>query len=133
MSEIDFSSVIPKVLSMTNLIKIYHWQTLSHPRHVSSNDLYNEFNDLVDKFIEVLTGILIVQNNDNKYRLKINNKNIQVLNVDDDMGIDLLKKILKELKSDYFNQVIGTNTELSNIRDELFALVNKNIYLFTMN
>ena len=40
-------------MTMREQIKIYHWQTLSYPRHVATNDLVTKLDASIDQFVEV--------------------------------------------------------------------------------
>lgn len=126
----NYKKVVGNLLHISNLIKVYHWQTLSYARHKATDDLYSEFNSLTDRFVEVLNGNLIRINQNN--RISVNDYNITLIDISDNKGVSILKITIELLKSELFIQVIGDNTDLMTIRDEMFELINKNYYLFTM-
>lgn len=126
----NYKKVVGNLLHISNLIKVYHWQTLSYARHKATDDLYSEFNSLTDRFVEVLNGNLIRINQNN--RISVNDYNITLIDISDNKGVSILKITIELLKSELFTQVIGDNTDLMTIRDEMFELINKNYYLFTM-
>ena len=120
-------------LSILNTIKIYHWQTLSHPRHKATDELYNNMSSLIDKFIEVLTGRLIIDLNDQTYRIPINENCMKLKDYLDNTDLELVKNIKIYLEKDELQQFINYYPELLNIRDEMLAEVNKTAYLFTLS
>ena len=126
----DYKKVVGNLLHISNFIKVYHWQTLSYARHKASDDLYSEFNLLVDKFVEVLNGN-IIKTNQNK-RISVNNYVITLADISDDKGNSILNITSNLLKSDLFIKVIGNNNDLMSIRDEMLELINKQYYLFSM-
>lgn len=127
------TNILHTFLYIINQIKIYHWQTFSHPRHIATDSLYEKMNDLIDQFIEVLTGRMIIEKKNPEYRIKINNNKIKLLDITDDKGIELLTSIKNILEKDSnLLNVIEGNTDLCNIRDEMLAIVNKTAYLFSL-
>jgi hypothetical protein len=44
----QYEKILLAFLTITTQIKLYHWQTLSHPRHVAAGNLYSELDELVD-------------------------------------------------------------------------------------
>lgn len=133
----EYSRCMLTLLTIVNQIKLYHWQTLSHPRHKATDELYSNLSDLVDKFIEVLNGILIVESNNKNYRISLTESDsrngINIINYSDSKGLDLLINIKNYLNSVEFNKIISKSTDLSNIRDEMLENVNKSCYLFTLS
>lgn len=126
----DYKKVVGNLLHISNLIKVYHWQTLIFARHKATDELYSNFNSLTDRFVEVLNGN-IIRTNQNK-RISLNNYDIRLIDISDDKGDSILKVTIDLLKSELFTRVIGDNTDLITIRDEMIELVNQNYYLFTM-
>jgi hypothetical protein len=71
-------------MTILDQIKLYHWQTLSYPRHKATDELHEELSSLVDKFVEVLHGRL--NNDNNKYRIMLEeNSNIPIKNMNDNI------------------------------------------------
>jgi hypothetical protein len=129
----QYSNCLLTFLNILDQTKLYHWQTNIHARHKATDELYHGLNDLVDKFIETLHGILIINKKNNNYRILINNDSITLLNIQDTKGIDFLYSIKNYLEGAVLKEIIDNNTDLQNIRDEMLALVNKTIYLFTLS
>ncbi len=111
---------------MLDNIKLYHWKTSSFARHKATDGLHESMSDLVDQFMEVYIG---------KYgRNKINNQSaITLKNMNDDNAEDYLKEWVKVLESGFDGAIDEYDTDLLNIRDEMLGLVNKTLYLFTLN
>jgi len=128
------SDVLINFFYISNQIKLYHWQTFSYARHKSTDDLFSEFNDLIDKFVEVLTGRLIIENNNPNYRLQINDncEMIKLINLTDSNSHVIIKRILLYLESTEFNNIIKNYSELLTIKDEMLIIINKTNYLFSL-
>lgn len=130
----QYQKILLTFLTITTQIKLYHWQTLSHPRHVASGELYSQLDELVDKFIEVLQGRIILETSDNNFRILLNDKMNTILlkNYDDNDALLLISKIKTYLEGSELTSVIGGYTDLVNIRDEILSIINKTSYLFSL-
>jgi predicted DNA-binding ArsR family transcriptional regulator len=126
----DYKKVVGNLLHISNQIKIYHWQTFSFARHKATDELYADFNSLMDRFVEVLNGNII--RTTKTKRISVDNYNVTLLDISDDNGVSILNITIDLLKSDLFTRVIGDNSDLITIRDEMIELINKHYYLFTM-
>jgi hypothetical protein len=127
------SNILNVFLYIINQIKLYHWQTHSYARHKATDELFDKLNMLIDKFIETLTGRIILEKNDIQYRIKINNKRIKIHDMIDNSGLELLSMIKNVLERDTcLLAILENNTDLQNIRDEMLADINQNAYLFTL-
>lgn len=129
----EYSRCMLTLLTIVNQVKLYHWQTLSFARHKATDDLYSNLSDLVDKFIEVLHGIIIIESGNKNFRIQLSENSISIMNFSDTKGIDLLINIKNYLNSNEFNKIISKSTDLINIRDEMLENVNKSSYLFSLN
>jgi hypothetical protein len=129
-----YSNVLLTFLTILDQIKLYHWQTLSYARHKATDELHSNFSSLVDKFIEVLHGRLTTKEKP-KYRIQIEEDkcSITIKNINDNNAVELLKNIRKYLESTILLDVINNCTELINIKDEMLAIINNNIYLFSLD
>jgi len=130
----EYNKILLTLLTINNQIRLYHWQTLLHPRHLASGELYSNFDELVDKFIEALQGRIALETQNANFRIMLNNKfnKINLQNYNDSDGILLLSNVKVYLESNELLAVINNYSDLLNIRDEMLALVNKTIYLFTL-
>lgn len=130
----QYEKILLTLVTITTQIKLYHWQTLVHSRHVASGDLYSELDGLVDKFIEALQGKLIIELKNSNTRILSNKQNkITLTNYNDTDAVNLIINIKTYLESDELNATIGKSTDLLNIRDEMLAAIHKSSYLFSLN
>ncbi len=112
------------LLSLRNLVKVYHWQTMSFARHKASDDLTAKLDALIDQFAEVYIG---------KYGRPMfsgRNAQLRLLNVSDKqagMVVDEYVKFLQTIKLS-----AKEDTELLNIRDEMLSVLQQTKYLFTL-
>lgn len=126
-------TILLTMLTIINQVKLYHWQTLNYSRHIATGQLYDELNILVDKFIETLNGRMIIELNNPSFRIILNNvDNINLKNYNDENAHLLLKNIKEYFESSELNIIIQKSSDLENIRDEMLAIVNKTIYLFSL-
>ncbi len=117
---------LPKFFfSLTNNIRIYHWQTNSYARHKATDQLLTDIDPLIDRFMEVYQG---------KYSKLPNGKTeINVVSLTDKTAIDFLKQCIKFLKNilDEDKNIKENDTDLLNIRDEMLSVINQTLYLFS--
>jgi hypothetical protein len=118
--------LLPQLFGFRDQMKLYHWQTLSHARHVASDDFVTNLTAFIDQFIEVYQG---------KYgRIKLGKvSTVRLEDIDDDSIIDYLKKYRNYLTFTLSGSLHDMkDTDLLNIRDEMLADVNKTLYLFSL-
>jgi hypothetical protein len=122
------TSVIPYIfLTMREQVKIYHWQTLSYPRHVATNDLVTKLDASIDQFVEVYIS---------KYgRPSFTGKTstIKLNNYKDAEMTQFVKDAVSWLQNELPRKLKKTDTELLNIRDTIATDLNQALYLFTLN
>lgn len=116
--------IVHKFLEYSALIKLYHWTTYKHSRHIATDDLYSSIQDGMDKFIEIYIGIhergVVFKGKPHPIELKLyTDKNATLL----------LKDIQQFLEQDIPKYI--KSPDLLNIRDEILGNVNKAKYLFT--
>jgi hypothetical protein len=108
-------------------MKLYHWQTSLHSRHIASNKFLEKYSEVLDKLIEAYQGRY------GTIKLK-NNNSIKISNIPDDKIIDFLKKMrdyLTDVAPKLFNK--NKNGDLFSIRDEILETIDITIYLFNQN
>jgi hypothetical protein len=129
-----YEKILLSFLTITTQIKLYHWQTLCHPRHIASGELYSELDELVDKFIEVLQGRIILETNNGNFRILLNDRinTISLKNYNDNDILSFIFNIKTYIESSEFVSTIAKYTDLLNIRDEMLAAINKSSYLFSL-
>lgn len=119
------SALVNFFFSMTNTIKLYHWTTMIHARHVAADKLYENIVDLSDKFMETYMGIY------GRPKMAKTNKVITEYQTDASI-LKFLNECKDFLTKDLEKYVPATNTDLWNIKDEILAKINQTIYLFTL-
>ena len=118
--------LLPQLFGFRDQMKLYHWQTLSHARHVASDTFVTNLSAFIDQFIEIYQG---------KYgRIKLGKvSTVRLVDIDDDSIIDYLKKYRNYLTFTLSGSLHDMkDTDLLNIRDEMLADVNKTLYLFSL-
>lgn len=117
------SKIVFYILLLRNQMKIYHWQTKFYGRHKAADNLVDELDDLVDKFVESYSG---------KYaniKLIDNYNDIKIRNIKDDQMLQYTKSMRQYIQKEASKI---SNTELLNIIDEIIAVINKTLYLFKL-
>lgn len=130
----SYSDLLLVFFKLTNQIRLYHWQTKKYSRHKATDKLLSELNDLIDNFVETLTGRLIIENNNSEFKIELLHKNnkITLMNFDDKNGSDFIKQIKEYLENDDFNLIIKDKTDLQSIRDDMLAAINRTGYMFSL-
>lgn len=117
--------IVQTFLQFQTDIKIYHWQTYSYSRHKSSDKLFENLLELIDIFVETYMGQLDVH-------VKIpTNSQIVMKNISDKKAKQIVKSF--QLFLTKMEKLIPNLTsDLLNIRDELLALTDRSLYLFSL-
>lgn len=121
------AEIVHLMMTLRNQVKLYHWQTMSYPRHKATDDLVTKLDENIDQFVEVYVG---------KYgRPKLTGKTstIRLRNHSDNEATNLLKEAVNWLTNDLGRKLKKTDTDLLNIRDTIVADLNQTLYLFTFN
>lgn len=106
-------------------IQLYHWLTLSYPKHIASDKLFENLLKKIDKFIEVYIG---------RYgRPQVTQDNIIVKKMTDEEFILYLKKAIDFLYKQLPKFFASTDTDLITIRDDMIIHINQALYLFTLH
>lgn len=117
--------IVHLMMTLRNQVKLYHWQTMSFPRHKATDDLVTKLDTNIDQFVEVYVG---------KYgRPKLTGKNssIRLRNHSDKEAVALLREAVAWLTTDLNKYLKKGDTDLFNIRDTIVADLNQTLYLFT--
>lgn len=118
--------IIKMFFHMQMNIKLYHWQTMVYARHKATDSLLEDLSDLIDQFIEVYIG---------RYKRPDfkGGFSIEVDELTDESAKDLISNYITAMKTrvpKYLKK--ESDTDLLNIRDEILSLLNKTLYLFTL-
>jgi DNA-binding ferritin-like protein len=122
--------IVVKFITILNTVKLYHWKTRSYATHKATDQLYDDLNENIDKFIEVLLG---------KSGDRVNLTRVKSIQLKDYTSIEELKREINEFK-EYLvglntnsTMKLMSNTDLYNIRDEILGNLNQFLYLLTFN
>jgi diphthamide biosynthesis methyltransferase len=121
------AEIVHLMMTLRNQVKLYHWQTMSYPRHKATDDLVTKLDENIDQFVEVYVG---------KYgRPKLSGKTstIRLRNHSDKEATELLREAIEWMTTDLTRRLKKTDTDLLNIRDTIVADLNQTLYLFTFN
>ncbi len=119
------AEIVHLMMTLRNQVKLYHWQTMSFPRHKATDELVTKLDTNIDQFVEVYVG---------KYgRPKLTGKNssIRLRNHSDKEAVALLREAVTWLNTDLNRYLKKGDTDLFNIRDTIVADLNQTLYLFT--
>jgi DNA-binding ferritin-like protein len=119
--------IVRVFLEMLNNIKLFHWKTRSYAQHKATDELYENMNEKVDRFIETLLG-------KDESRIKLLKKRVELLDA----------KNTHEFKSriyEYRDFLIDMNdifdskkdSDILSIRDDILSDINQFLYLLTFN
>lgn len=123
------SEIVQVFLETLTSIRLYHWKTKSYSQHKATDQLYEELEEKVDEFVEVMQGKMMHPNR------------IQWMN-------DKIKADSPDAKKGMVNQLLEFNRKMQNldgifspqkdsdmlsIRDDIVALVNRFLYLFSFD
>lgn len=123
------SNLLGAFLEFSAQVKLYHWQTKNYARHIASENLYNKATKLIDEFIETYQG-----KHHNRLTVDRNNQTLDIGNLDDEdvtMYLTNFKGFLMEDIPEILNDGME-NTDLINIRDEILTIINRTLYLFSL-
>lgn len=119
--------MIHVMMTLRDQVKIYHWQTMSYPRHIATNDLLPKLDTNIDQFVEVYIG---------KYgRPKFTGRSatIKLENYHDKDAPKFIQEAIDWLTHKLPKHLKSTDTDLLNIRDTILGDLNQVAYLFTLN
>ena len=129
-SKYSENEIVLKFIQMLNIIKIYHWKTLSYPQHKATDELYESFNGRMDEFVETMLG---------KTGKRVNLSSVKHIPFYDYTNVTKFKQCIEIFKqylvkmsnAPYFKN--PENSDLLNIRDEILGDLNKFTYLLTFH
>jgi hypothetical protein len=110
-----------EMLEASAQAKVFHWQTSSFAEHEAMGDFYEDFNGLMDKFIESYQGC---------YGRIMLGCDMEVKPYTLDAPVTFLESFKAYISSGARVLVMG-NSALTNILDEINGLVDQTIYRLT--
>lgn len=117
------STIVGDLFEVQTNIKLYHWKTTSFSRHKAADELHEKLMGFGDELIETMTM---------RYGrpAKAHEGVVKLKNLDDEGVLSYLAAYCKKLHGYKFDK---SHTDLHNIRDELLAVVNKTLYLMSLD
>lgn len=110
-----------EMLEASAQAKVFHWQTSSFAEHEAMGEFYDDFNGLMDKFIEAYQGC---------YGRIMLGCELEVKPYTMDAPVAFLTDFKSYISGGARMLVMG-NTALSNILDEINGLVEQTLYRLT--
>lgn len=123
----SFDMIVKKMLELTILIRLYHWNTFSYATHKATDDLNGSISGHIDTYVETMLG-----KSDGKYRINMNDfKSLSVKGVSNNSEMTTkVKQFISEFNK--FNLALkGDYNDVLNIRDEIVGDLNKFLYLLS--
>ena len=120
------SKQIQFLFEIRNQIKLYHWQTYQHARHIATDKYLDSLDKHIDYFVEVSMG---------KYgrpRVTGATATITLKNMTEKTATIYLKAARTYLQGTFSKTINPKDTDLLNIRDEILGDLNQLAYLFTL-
>ena len=114
-------------MTMREQIKLFHWQTNVYSRHKATDQVLEQLDDHIDKYVEVYIG---------KYqRPKVTSRNntIKLQNLSEGTIVKFIKQCITYLNKTLPKDLGDEDTDLLNIRDEILGELNQLMYLFTLH
>ena len=110
-------------IELLNMIKLYHWQTYSYATHKATDQLYQELNDNIDKYVESMLGKI-------PSRPNLHLKSIPLRSF---TNLSLFLKEIEKCKK-FLIQInySSENSDLFSIRDEILGNLNQFTYLLSL-
>lgn len=113
----EIKDLISTLLFSRNQAQVFHWQTRSFAKHKALEDYYSSVVDLVDTIVESYQskeGIITIFSNNDKY------------SYGEDTVLSYFETLLKTVETN--RKVVGADSDLQNIVDEVISLIKSTIY-----
>jgi hypothetical protein len=111
---------------MREQLKLYHWQTFMYARHKATDDVIKGLDESIDLFVEVYMG---------KYgrpNITRTTNTIVIKNMTEKTSENFVKDCIAYLQTTLTKSLKGSDTDLTNIRDEMLGKLHQLLYLFTL-
>ena len=120
------TTIVRIMIEMINIIKLYHWNTKSYAEHKATDELYEQLNSNIDKFVEVYLG-------KDGSRIQKWNRNIDIPQLE---SAKTLKSRVFSFR-DFLTSLTRTldakkDSDLLSIRDDILSDINQFLYLLTL-
>jgi DNA-binding ferritin-like protein len=127
------ASIITPFLTISNQIKVFHWQTSSFSEHKALDQIYEELEDSIDEFIETYQGTFGRIFSQTNFVIEL--KNYKSTSSEFGFSSNISETAdgwIEYLKSFDSDAQISGHTDLLNIRDEMLGSLNQLKYLITL-
>ncbi len=121
------AEIVHLMMTLRDQVKLYHWQTMSYPRHKATDELVEKLDANIDQFVEVYIG---------KYgrpKLTGRTSSIHLRNHSDKEATKMIEEAISWLTHHLPKKLKRTDTDLLNIRDTIVGDLNQTLYLFTLH
>jgi DNA-binding ferritin-like protein len=120
------TTIVRIMIEMINIIKLYHWNTKSYAEHKATDELYEQLNSNIDKFVEVYLG-------KDGSRIQKWNRNLDIPQLE---SAKTLKSRVFSFR-DFLTSLTRTldakkDSDLLSIRDDILSDINQFLYLLTL-
>lgn len=117
--------VTKMLLKLQMNVKLFHWNTVSYANHVASDELYEDLNKNIDRFVEIFLAKNDRMNNNDLITL-----NLEVLS--DKQIVPYLKSASDYITNDDFFRTFSYDYDLQDILTDIIKSLNKAVYLMTI-
>jgi Family of unknown function (DUF5856) len=118
--------IVGYLLAMHDTVRMYHWQTRSHARHVATCQLLSALLPLIDTLVETYMGRYQRPNYGGE------GVSLHIPELSEASAVEILHAYGKWLKLEFPTFLKAHDTDLLNIRDEIVALIHQTLYRFTL-
>jgi Family of unknown function (DUF5856) len=115
---------ITSLLTLQNQLRIFHWQTTSHSAHKALGKTYENLDNLIDTFVEEFMGSKGIIRSENGFKIVLSN-------IDECDINDYINKNIQFLTTELPKSYDESETNLSNVRDDMLGELQKLKYLLT--
>lgn len=115
---------VRRFFQIYNQFYLLHWQTTKYGRHIAFDEINEELEDLVDRFVESYMG---KTGKKVSFDGEIEIKNLEGLNLG-----ELINTYISFLVTDLNEMLSEEDVDLLAIRDEMVALMNKLKFLLRL-
>ena len=116
--------IIKPMMEFRSQIKLYHWKTSSFSRHKGTDKFLEKFDNILDEFVEVLSGCRNEKVHDSF--------TIKFVSLTDKTAEEYVIKFRDWVSEKLPNLIYDYETDLLNLKDEILANVNRLLYLFRL-
>jgi len=115
-------NMVDKLLGLQNQLRMFHWGTNSYAEHKALGKAYEGLDDLIDTFVETWMGV---------HGKDLGSPKLDLRPYTAGSPEKLLDQAVQFFTTD-LDTAVKSNTDLSNIRDEMLGLIHHTKYLLTL-